>query len=336
MRKDLLSKTLVMGVVVLFVGVSITTSTGKIDTAKTSINDGSLLGYVNDTSGNPIEGALVRVHFHETYEEDYSDEDGYYHVTNIPICYCLKNVSCSKDCYKTEWVLLSIVENTTHDFILNTTNHPPKAPKITGPGNIPSDSIKGIVMNPVNFPPGKPIEFRFEAIDPDGDDIRYHIDWGDGDYEITRFYPSGVEVKVNHTFNCQGTYTVSARAEDTCGFTGPWGTMSIPIWSISTEDNNENEPVDDYEEIITRIRGDCTTVTRTGFLYNEPIEIDTDFYYYSFEVKGLKKPVSGIFDIFFKEYPSNVKASRFYGWATNFLPGVFRINGIALGNIEWS
>jgi hypothetical protein len=89
-----------------------------VPSSRTLINNGTLSGYVNDTSGNPIDGALVRVHFHGTYEEDYSDENGYYHVTNIPICYCMKNCTCSKEGYKTEWVLLGITENTTYDFIL--------------------------------------------------------------------------------------------------------------------------------------------------------------------------------------------------------------------------
>ena len=83
------------------------------------INNGSLSGYVTDHLMNQIEGALVRVYFHGTYEEDYSDETGYYHVTNIPICWCMKNATCSKEGYKTEWVLLSINENTTYDFVLH-------------------------------------------------------------------------------------------------------------------------------------------------------------------------------------------------------------------------
>lgn len=81
-------------------------------------HNGTLSGYVTDPTDNPIEGALVRVHFHGTYEEDYSDENGYYHVTNIPICWCMKNATCSKEGYKTEWVLLVITENTTYDFVL--------------------------------------------------------------------------------------------------------------------------------------------------------------------------------------------------------------------------
>ncbi len=79
---------------------------------------GTLSGYVADTEMNPIQGALVRVYFHETYRENYSDATGYYHVTDIPLCYCLKNATCSKEGYNPEWVLLVITENTTYDFIL--------------------------------------------------------------------------------------------------------------------------------------------------------------------------------------------------------------------------
>jgi hypothetical protein len=67
---------------------------------------------------NPIEGARIRVRFHGTYEDGYSNENGYYFVDNIPICYCLKNVSCSKDGYETEWAMVSIDENTVYDFVL--------------------------------------------------------------------------------------------------------------------------------------------------------------------------------------------------------------------------
>ena len=72
-------KGLVIGIVILFIGISVVPSTGKINRSicQASINYGSLSGYVNDTSGNPIEGALVRVYFHETFEEAYSGEDGY-------------------------------------------------------------------------------------------------------------------------------------------------------------------------------------------------------------------------------------------------------------------
>ena len=81
-------------------------------------NNGTLSGYVKDSSANPIEGALVRVYFHDEYRENYSDSTGYYHVVDIPICYCLKNATCSKEGFQPQWVLLAIYENTTYNYTL--------------------------------------------------------------------------------------------------------------------------------------------------------------------------------------------------------------------------
>jgi parallel beta-helix repeat protein len=116
-------KNKVVGITVcmLLIGTIVPVS-GTITIKKDNIspmNDGTLSGYVNDASMNPIEGALVRVYFHGTYEEDYTDSSGYYHVENIPICYCMKNCTASKSGYKSNCVSLSIVENTTYDFTLS-------------------------------------------------------------------------------------------------------------------------------------------------------------------------------------------------------------------------
>ena len=86
--------------------------------------DGTLSGYVNNTNMHPIEGALVRVYFHGTYEENYSDASGYYHVTDIPICYCLKNCTASKEGYYSDWVLMGIVEDSWYDFVLESMSGP--------------------------------------------------------------------------------------------------------------------------------------------------------------------------------------------------------------------
>jgi hypothetical protein len=216
LRKNQRSKALIFFVILLFIGVSFTTSTGKIGSAisKNIIYNGSLLGYVNDSSGTPIEGALVRVHFHETYEEDYSNSIGFYHVKNIPICYCLKNATCSKEGYKTEWILLSIVENTTHDFVLNSGNHPPSAPTVKGPGS-------GI--------PNVTYDFDVNSVDPDGDNIRYHIDWGDGECETTTFQESGIDVIVAHSWFESGIYYIVIEPEDTHGANGDefWGKFVV-------------------------------------------------------------------------------------------------------------
>jgi len=134
---------LVVAVIFLFVGLSVIPSTGTTvvnNSSMTTFYDGSLLGYVNDTSMNPIEGALVRVYFHGTYEENYSDSNGYYHVTNIPICWCYKNCTASKEGYETEWVWLSIYENTTYNFVLT--------PLTQYDGSL-SGYVNNTLMNPI-------------------------------------------------------------------------------------------------------------------------------------------------------------------------------------------
>ncbi len=119
-------KFLAIAIILLFVSVSVIPSTGTTDVKQsiitTFINDGSLSGYVNDTSMNPLAGTLVRVYFHGTYEEDFTDSSGYYHVTNIPICNCTKNCTAFKSGYKPAWTLLGIGKNTTYDFVLTSGN----------------------------------------------------------------------------------------------------------------------------------------------------------------------------------------------------------------------
>lgn len=120
MKNNLISLLFVY-LVVFFIIFSGTLSTiGSINKQNkpVCINNGTLSGYVTDINMSPIEGALIRVNFHESYEENYSDENGYYHVSNIPICYCYKNVSCSKEGYKTGYVHMPILENSTYNFVL--------------------------------------------------------------------------------------------------------------------------------------------------------------------------------------------------------------------------
>jgi hypothetical protein len=125
MGARMIKKGLAVAVILLFIGVAFAPTFSSSVTPSTTITyDGSLSGYVKNTNMDPIDGARVRVYFHGTYEEDYTDSSGYYHVTNIPICYCLKNCTASKEGYKTEWVLLSIDENTTYDFVLTSFTEP--------------------------------------------------------------------------------------------------------------------------------------------------------------------------------------------------------------------
>ena len=244
-EKKKFNKILVLGIFVIFSCVAISPivlgkvvprihiNNSGIIVSEDPPNNGSLSGYAKDINMNPIEGTRVRVSFHDTYEQNYSDENGYYHVTNIPICYCMKNASCYNPCYSSEWVMLAIVENTTHNFILNFSNSPPSEPIIKGPKKINPVMPKLDSLALTNYPPGK-YDFIFKATDPDGDDIRFHIDWGDGTTETTEFVHSGEELTISHTIEDIGIITIKVMAEDICGLFGPEATIDIPIPKIKT------------------------------------------------------------------------------------------------------
>ena len=71
-------------------------------------------------------------------------------------------------------------------------------------------------------------EYTFVSIDPNGDDVYYYIDWDDGTFdEWIGPYPSGKEVKVNHTWDKWGFYTIKAKSKDIHGAESDWGTLRV-------------------------------------------------------------------------------------------------------------
>jgi len=100
------------------------------------------------------------------------------------------------------------------DIYFDLLNDPPGSPTITGPNT-------GV--------PGTEYTFKLNAVDPDNDNVRYHINWGDGDYEITSFSPSGSDLSAKHSWAVKGTYTIKVQAEDTIGLIGPENTKQVTI-----------------------------------------------------------------------------------------------------------
>jgi hypothetical protein len=100
-------------------------------------------------------------------------------------------------------------------FQLLSENVPPNTPVIDGPTS------------------GKPDEqqdFTFSSNDPDGNDITYCIDWGDGADEICIGpFPSGDEITQSHTWTEEGTYIIKIKAQDTLGDESDYGTLQIEM-----------------------------------------------------------------------------------------------------------
>ncbi len=97
------------------------------------------------------------------------------------------------------------------------TNEPPERPsRPTGPN-------KGI--------PGEEYEFSTKTSDPDGQQVLYQWDWGDGSLsEWLGPFDSDKEVYASHTWTEEGNYKIKVKAKDTIGEESSWSSsLSIEI-----------------------------------------------------------------------------------------------------------
>jgi hypothetical protein len=94
-------------------------------------------------------------------------------------------------------------------------NQPPDVPSINGP---------------TQGKTGHMYSYTIQTTDPEGDNISYYVDWGDGtNTGWTGPYPSGRERILNHSWTTKATFTVKAKALDTNGAESSWGTLQITI-----------------------------------------------------------------------------------------------------------
>jgi len=107
-------------------------------------------------------------------------------------------------------------------------NRPPTKPTIDGPS-----------IGAVDWP----YCFTILAYDPDGDNIYYYIDWGDGN--VTEWdgpYNSGEEVTFCHTYTTPGNYLITVKTKDEKGAESEW---SDPFEITIVENEAPGEPTID-------------------------------------------------------------------------------------------
>jgi len=84
------------------------------------------------------------------------------------------------------------------------------------------------ISGPTNGKKWVEYEYTFSTIDPDGDDVKYFINWGDGNSEWTKYYKSGEEIKVNHTWKrIKTTYIIEVKAKDVNGGESDWAELKV-------------------------------------------------------------------------------------------------------------
>jgi photosystem II stability/assembly factor-like uncharacterized protein len=87
-----------------------------------------------------------------------------------------------------------------------------------------------IIEGPLTGTAGTQYDYTFKAFDFESDDIvEFVVDWGDGtpDETITGPFAAGEEATASHTWSNQGTFTITATAEDTEGGVSDEGSLEI-------------------------------------------------------------------------------------------------------------
>jgi hypothetical protein len=80
-----------------------------------------------------------------------------------------------------------------------TITNPPGEPEVDGPSKGKKDKM---------------YDFTFHSTDPDGDNVRYLIDWGDNKTVLTAYFPSCTVVTFKHSWIEDGVYIIKAKAID--------------------------------------------------------------------------------------------------------------------------
>lgn len=71
------------------------------------------------------------------------------------------------------------------------------------------------VSGPDTVAVGERSEFEVTVYDPDGDELRVFVAWGDGDTtDYGEFVRSGRSVLFFHIYNSAGAFTIRARCQD--------------------------------------------------------------------------------------------------------------------------
>ena len=132
-----------------------------------------------------------------------------------------------------EWCDFSALEPVEVEIFYN---DPPATPTINGQ---------------TSGKPGEKYDYKFKTTDPDGDQVYYYIEWGDGDMVVWDGpFNSGDEVTFNHTWSEKGTYIIKAKAKDIYDYESQWGTLTVILPKSKTLVNNLFQKLQDSFKIL--------------------------------------------------------------------------------------
>lgn len=218
----------------------ITAIDGKVYIVGSTI-DGDIRCYYSSNMGGS---------FHNYIVSDENGEENYSHITalsaNRIICSYTRNgniyAKASKDCGVTWGDEIQINDNS------GTVVEQYSCSGITGPFAVWTDEraapLKEIyfdttfevgsppetptVTGPTKLKPGQSKEFTFTTTEPDGEQIYYYVDWGDGNNSGWQGpYTSGTPYKASHKWAEKAKFTIQCKAKDINDLESSYGNLEI-------------------------------------------------------------------------------------------------------------
>ena len=105
-------------------------------------------------------------------------------------------------------------------------NIPPNKPYITG-------------LTTINL--GVSYNYTFSTTDPDGDDVSYYVDWGDGtNTGWLSQYASDEQASATHSWSGKGTYVIKVKAKDIHDAESDWATLTVTVTKSSQISQSQN------------------------------------------------------------------------------------------------
>jgi hypothetical protein len=182
----------------------------------------SISGHVTDyATGEPLVATITLEGVTFMNGEHYMSEPrfGRYHLFLPPGTY---NVNFSTPGYEpqTHQVTITLSSAEILDVPLSRPNSPPCAPVIDGATN-------GFT--------GKLYEYCFSTNDPDGNDVEYFVDWGDGtNSSWIGPFESGQEESLIRYWTTAGTFEVKVKARDPYDEESPWSSpLCVNIFTLT-------------------------------------------------------------------------------------------------------